>query len=121
MLPEFQIVDGLVTVEPISPPSWLIRGRESDDSPLSPYRWSLTLAQAAPGVCVFKGYCARAGGGMTLSDLRALYRIAFQLGFSVCRYERRDSDGRQRKVVEILDLPGSAAIQNAPGSTIRTE
>lgn len=92
----FIIVDGLLTVEAILQPSWLIRRRIDDRSLTSPYVWVATVAQAGPDKYGIKGYLAKDGFSMVGSERRAMKRIVTELGFSSGGYGRAGEDGRER-------------------------
>lgn len=93
----FVIVDGLLTVEAILQPSWLVRRRIDDRSITGPYVWVATIAQQEePAAYDIKGYVARDSHPMVMSDRRALKRIVSQLGFTSGKYERVDGRGEER-------------------------
>lgn len=93
----FVIVDGLLTVEAILKPSWLVRRRIDDKSMTSRYNWVATIAQQDdPSMYEIKGYVARDQCPMDLSDRRAMKRIVTELNFSSGGYERYGEDGRRR-------------------------
>jgi hypothetical protein len=92
----FVIVDGLLTVEAILLPSYLVRRRIDDRSMKSPYVWVATIAQTMPEEYEVKGYLARDRHPMDLSDRRAFKRIVSQLGFTSGKYERVDERGESR-------------------------
>lgn len=93
----FIMTDGLLTVEAILKPSWLVRRRTDDKSLTSPYVWVATITQQDdPSMYEVKGHVARDQYPMDLSDRRALKRIVTQLGFSSGSYERVDADGKKR-------------------------
>jgi hypothetical protein len=97
----FVIVDGLLTVEAILKPSWLVRRRLDDKSLTGPYGWVATIAQQDdPSMYEIKGYVARDQYPMDLSDRRALKRIVTRLEFSSGCYERYGEDGRRRAAHE---------------------
>ncbi|SHL09740.1 hypothetical protein SAMN05216428_10163 [Nitrosospira sp. Nsp11] len=91
----FVIVDGLLTVEAILQPSWLIRRRVDENSMTSPFVWVATIAQAEIGYEI-KGYLAKDEYPMVLSERRAMKRIVSQLGFSSGGYGRADKNGAER-------------------------
>lgn len=93
---DFVIVDGLLTVEAILQPSYLVRRRVDDKSLKSPYVWVATIAQIQPEEFEVKGYLARNGFRMTGTERRAMKRIVTELGFTSGGYERVDDDGRGR-------------------------
>ena len=93
----FVIVDGLLTVEAILKPSWLVRRRIDDKSITGPYVWVATIAQQEkPAAYDIKGYVARDKYPMALSERRALKRIVRELGFTSGTYERVDENGQGR-------------------------
>ena len=93
---DFVIVDGLLTVEAIIQPSYLVRRRIDDKSLTSPYVWVATIAQIMPEEYEVKGYLARNGFRMTGSERRAMKRIVTELGFTSGGYERVDGQGKTR-------------------------
>lgn len=93
----FVIVDGMLTVEAILNPSWLVRRRIDNKSITSPYVWVLTIAQQdIPTAYDIKGYVAKDNYPMATSERRALKRIVRELGFTSGKYERVDEDGQGR-------------------------
>jgi hypothetical protein len=91
------MVDGLLTVESILKPSWLVRKRINQSSIMSPYVWIATIAQQDHSTaCEIKGYVARNNHPMVLSDRRAIKRIVQKLNFTSATYERVGSDGQGR-------------------------
>jgi len=92
----FVIVDGLLTVEAILQPSYIVRRRIDDSSLKSPYVWIATIAQIQPEEYEVKGYLARDGFRMTGSERRTMKSIVTELGFSSGSYERYGEDGRKR-------------------------
>ena len=90
----FVIVDGLITVEAILKPSWLVRRRIDDKSLTSPYVWVLTIAQQnIPTAYDIKGFLARDKHPLVLSDRRAMKRIVQELGLTSGSFERVDDNG----------------------------
>lgn len=100
-LPGFVIIDGLLTVEAIMQPSWIVRRRVSAESPTSQYGWVCTMVQTAPEECTIKGYLAKDQYPMRLSERRAMERIGQELNFRVGRYERVDTSGNLRAAIEM--------------------
>ena len=93
----FVIVDGMLTVEAILNPSWLVRRRLDNKSLTGHYVWVATIAQQdIPTAYDIKGYVARDKHPMVLSERRALKRIVKELGFTSGKYERMDEDGQGR-------------------------
>lgn len=97
----FVIVDGLMTVEAILQPSWIIRKRIDDSSLTSPYVWVATMAQTGPGECEVKGYLAKDSSPMTLGDYKALRRIGKELKFATGKYDRVENSGEIRKTMDM--------------------
>jgi len=93
---KFVIVDGLITVEHLPNPSWLIRKRNKDSTFTTPYSWVATMSHFTPEECEVKGYIAR-DNHMSLDDYKAMQRIAGKLGFDYGLYERFDESGMLRK------------------------
>jgi hypothetical protein len=89
------IVEGLLTVEEILRPSWIVRRRIDDKSLTSPFVWVATIAHGkADGQCVIKGHVARNGHSMDASDILGMRRICEQLEFTSGGYDRVHESGK---------------------------
>lgn len=92
----FVIVDGLLTVEAILRPSYLVRRRIDDSSLTSPYVWIATIASVSDNEYEIKGHLAKDAYPMAGSERRALKRIVTELKFTSGSYERCDVNGKKR-------------------------
>jgi hypothetical protein len=86
---------GLVTVERIPKPSWLVRCRVHDEALKAPYRWVMTFTESETDakVCEVKGYLARKGEGLTKSERELVAEIIAELGFNSWVYDRVNNEG----------------------------
>lgn len=92
---------GLITVEKILRPCWLLRRRINDKSLTSPYVWIATVTEPLPGRCEVKGYLARKGFSMIPSEYKTVQNFIEGLGFEYGEYQRMDSAGNARIAHEI--------------------
>ena len=99
----FVIVDGLLTVEKILRPSYIVRRRIDTNSLTSPYVWVATIADMDDRRCEIKGYLARENCNMNLSERRAIKRIVAKLNFLDCGYARADPLGGERMEHKFAD------------------
>lgn len=97
----FVIVDGLLTVEEVMQPSWIVRRRLSDTSLTAQYGWVCNIVQTAKRECAIKAFLAKNDYRVSLQDRRSMQRIGEELGFRVGRYERVDTSGNLRTAIEM--------------------
>ena len=86
MIDDFVIVDGLVTVELLRSPSWLIRKRTTHQTMTTPYDWVANMSYLTSEECEVKGYLA-GQRPMSKEDYATMQRIAGTLGFNFGLYE----------------------------------
>lgn len=97
----FIIVDGLLTVERIIRPSWIVRRRLTDTSLTAQYAWVCNVVETAERECTIKAFLAKNEYRVSQQDRRAMQRIGEALEFDIGRYERVDLSGNLRSAVEM--------------------